>query len=69
MKKNLHKKHKIMKLFKLSLFKGADQMPIATKTVEAGSRKELAIQKRFFQLTWATWFKNPRTWMDVKRIR
>ena len=57
-----------MKTFKLSIFKGCNMTPIATKIVTAQNQKELTFEKNGFRSEFATWFKNPKNWLGVKRI-
>ena len=58
-----------MKTFKLSIFKGANNIAIVEKEVLASNIDELKIQKNAFKNEYKIWFNNPKNWMGVKRIK
>ena len=57
-----------MKTFKLTLFKGVDNV-IKSKTVTVSSQEELNAAKNGFKAEYRSWFNNPKNWLGVKRIR
>ena len=57
-----------MKTFKLTLFRGVDQV-IKSKIVIVSSQEELNAAKNGFRAEYKTWFNNPKNWLGVKRIR
>ncbi len=58
-----------MKTFKLSIFKGANNIPIVEKEVFASNIEELKVQKNAFKNEYQVWFANPKNWLGVKRIK
>ena len=57
-----------MKTFKLTLFRGVDQV-ITSKTVTVNSQDELNAAKNGFRAEYKSWFNSSKNWMGVKRIR
>ena len=58
-----------MKTFRLSIFKGANNIAIKEKMVQVSSMEELKTQKRIFKNEYKVWFSNPKNWMGVKRVK
>ncbi len=58
-----------MKTFKLSIFKGANNIAIVEKEVLASNIEELKVQKNAFKNEYRCWFNNPKNWLGVKRIK
>lgn len=58
-----------MKTFKLSIFKGANNIAIVEKEVLASNYDDLKTKKNAFKNEYKVWFNNPKNWLGVKRIR
>jgi hypothetical protein len=57
------------KTFQFAIFRGAETMAFFSKKIEVTSQEELDNAKNAFKLEYKWAFKNPKNWLQVKKLK